>query len=268
MKLSESTSPHSVGDSNEGAASRGSSRITLARVTVRRKAFRMTKLNRYAQIIERIFLDRYKKGMREVSFEREDLVRVAKSLRIKLPKNLGDLVYTFGYRGALPDTIREKRDAMNTGSFDLPDGGTRSCLRRNHPLCRTEPLAEIKVPDSTPGLIETYALNDEQALLAKLRYNRLIDVFRESLAIPFKATYAPRLPGLVRSRPTRSTSVSICRGVHYVFPVQAKGGHDVLNVVQIEQDFAVCAAKFPALVCRPIAAQFMGENLIAIRFRA
>ena len=68
----------------------------------------MTKLNRYAQIIERIFLDRYKKGMREVSFEREDLVRVAKSLRIKLPKNLGDLVYTFRYRGALPDTIREK----------------------------------------------------------------------------------------------------------------------------------------------------------------
>jgi hypothetical protein len=38
-------------------------------------------------------------------------------------------------------------------------------------------LAETKVPDSTPGLISLYALNDEQALLARLRYNRLIDIF-------------------------------------------------------------------------------------------
>ena len=50
----------------------------------------------------------------------------------------------------------------------------------------------------------------------------------------------------------------------YVFPIQAKGGTDRLNVVQIEQDFAVCAAKFPLLVCRPIAAQFMDEGVIAL----
>jgi hypothetical protein len=34
--------------------------------------------------------------------------------------------------------------------------------------------------------------------------------------------------------------------------------------VQIEQDFALCAAKFPALICRPIAAQFMADDLIAL----
>lgn len=38
-------------------------------------------------------------------------------------------------------------------------------------------LAETKIPDSTPGIIAKYALNDEQALLAKVRYNRLIDIF-------------------------------------------------------------------------------------------
>jgi hypothetical protein len=31
------------------------------------------------------------------------------------------------------------------------------------------------------------------------------------------------------------------KGAHYIFPIQAKGGSDKLNVVQIEQDFAVCA---------------------------
>ncbi len=35
----------------------------------------------------------------------------------------------------------------------------------------------VKVPDATPGLVTKYALDDEQGLLARLRYNRLIDIF-------------------------------------------------------------------------------------------
>jgi hypothetical protein len=38
----------------------------------------------------------------------------------------------------------------------------------------------------------------------------------------------------------------------------------VLGIVQIEQDFAVCAHRYPTLICRPIAVQFMAENVIAI----
>src|SRR5690606_7779967 len=34
-----------------------------------------------------------------------------------------------------------------------------------------------KIPDATPEIISQYALSDEQALLAKVRYNRLIDIF-------------------------------------------------------------------------------------------
>ena len=54
------------------------------------------------------------------------------------------------------------------------------------------------------------------------------------------------------------------RGAHYVIPVQAKGGSDKIGIVQIEQDFAVCQSKFPGLICKLIAAQFMEENLIAL----
>ncbi len=55
------------------------------------------------------------------------------------------------------------------------------------------------------------------------------------------------------------------RGAHFVFPLQAKGGKDTLGIVQIEQDFALCKHKFPSHVqCRPIAAQFMEDNLIAL----
>ena len=46
--------------------------------------------------------------------------------------------------------------------------------------------------------------------------------------------------------------------------MQAKSGSDRLSVVQIEQDFALCAEKFPRLTCRPIAAQFMADDLVAL----
>ena len=35
----------------------------------------------------------------------------------------------------------------------------------------------IDLPNATPEIVLRYAPGDEQALLAKLRYNRLIDVF-------------------------------------------------------------------------------------------
>jgi len=38
-------------------------------------------------------------------------------------------------------------------------------------------MAITKVPDSSPGIVAKYALSDEQALLAKVRYNRLVDIF-------------------------------------------------------------------------------------------
>jgi hypothetical protein len=53
-------------------------------------------------------------------------------------------------------------------------------------------------------------------------------------------------------------------GEQYIIPVQAKGKTEQLGIVQIEQDFAVCEVKFPALICRPVAAQFVEDNLIAL----
>jgi len=42
-----------------------------------------------------------------------------------------------------------------------------------------ENLIAIKIPDATPEIIRTYAISDEQALLAKVRYHRLSDIFLE-----------------------------------------------------------------------------------------
>lgn len=57
--------------------------------------------NRYTQILARLFLSRHQEGDENVAFEREDMERTAQELGIKLPKNLGDVVYSFRYRANL-----------------------------------------------------------------------------------------------------------------------------------------------------------------------
>jgi hypothetical protein len=127
-----------------------------------------------------------------------------------------------------------------------------------------ETRCETKVPDATPGIVAKYSFSDEQALLATLRYNRLIDIFTGVTCYSLQNHLRATVPGMGQVE-TDELYVGVDRrGTHYVFPVQAKGGSDRLGVVQIAQDFALCADKFPNLVCRPIGAQFMADDLIAL----
>lgn len=50
----------------------------------------------------------------------------------------------------------------------------------------------------------------------------------------------------------------------YIIPVQAKGGTDKLGISQIEQDLALCAEKYPELICRSIACQFVTRDIVAM----
>jgi len=221
--------------------------------------------NRYTRLIETIFHSHYKPGAVEVDFERNEIESTARKLGITLPKNLGDLIYSFRFRVPLPDSIRS---LVPEGKEWIirPAGRSkyRFALVAEWSVAPNPNWSAIKVPDATPGLIEKYALSDEQALLAKLRYNRLIDIFTGvtcySLQNHLRTTVANM--GQVE---TDEIYVGVDRfGAHYVIPIQAKGGKDKLSVVQIEQDLALAAEKFPALVCRAIGAQFMDEGIIAL----
>ena len=223
------------------------------------------KANRYSTIIEKVFFAKYQKGMRVVPFEREELETVASKLKVKLPKNLGDLIYSFRYRALLPGTITDLAGEQEIWIIRPAGRGRYSfALVKDTPILPNEHMAITKVPDATPGIVAKYALNDEQALLAKVRYNRLVDIFSGVTCYSLQNHLRTAVPEMGQVE-TDEIYVGVDKkGAHYVFPVQAKGGKDKLSIVQIEQDLAVCAAKFPLLVCRPIAAQFMEEGIIAL----
>lgn len=125
-------------------------------------------------------------------------------------------------------------------------------------------LSLIKVPDATPGVISRYALGDEQALLARLRYNRLVDLFTGLTCYSLQNHLRTTVKEIGQVETDELYVGLDRRGCHYVLPIQAKGGRDRLGAVQIEQDIALCAEKFPALLCRPLAAQFMDDEVIAL----
>jgi hypothetical protein len=223
------------------------------------------KPNRYSAIIEKLFFSKYEKGMREVPFEREEMEKFASKLKVKLPKNLGDLIYSFRYRAMLPDSITSLAGEQETWII-RPAGRSRYnfALVKNTPIHPNEHMAVAKVPDATPGIIAKYAFSDEQALLAKVRYNRLVDIFSGVVCYSLQNHLRTTVLNMGQVETDEIYIGVDKKGAHYVFPIQAKGGKDKLSIVQIEQDFAICASKFPLLVCRPIAAQFMDGGVIAL----
>ena len=222
----------------------------------------------YGAIVERLFLDRWEKGVEAVEFHRSDIEAVATQLGVKLPKNLGDLIYSFRFRRALPLSIVATAPAGYEWVIELYGGSTyRFALTKLSRVLPQLALALIDIPDATPEIVLRYAQGDEQALLAQLRYNRLIDVF---LGI---ATYSLQnhLRTSIRAAKGR-TQIEIDElyvgldvdGEHFVVPVQAKGGNDQIGIVQAQQDVQFCTERFPDLKCRPVAAQFLSNGGIAL----
>ncbi len=224
----------------------------------------MARQNRYRQIAEHIFWAHYKPGATSVEFDREEIVTAAEALGVKRPDNLGDLLYSFRSRTELPDSILKTAPSNKEWIIDI---SARSKYEfKLATISRIVPqshLIKVKIPDATPQIVTRYALNDEQALLAKVRYNRLIDIF---LGI---TSYS--LQNHLRTT-VNKTQIEIDElyvgvnrsGTHFVVPVQAKAGTDQITAVQTRQDLRYCEAKFPSLACRAVSAQFMEGGVIAM----
>ena len=182
-----------------------------------------------------------------------------------LPRNLGDLIYSFRYRTPLPAGIL--RTAPEGETWIIRPAGRsqyRFVLVGDVPLTPNPNLAVTKVPDSTPGIIAKYAFSDEQAVLARVRYNRLVDIFLGIVCYSLQNHFRTTVQGMGQVE-TDEVYVGIDKsGTHYVIPVQAKGGSDRLSRVQIEQDLAMCTSKLPTLICRPIGVHMMRTDLVAL----
>src|ERR1700689_2238844 len=225
------------------------------------------KASRYARIIEAVFQRYWKKGKTEFSFERDELIQVCRELTIEVPKNLGDVIYTFRYRKNLPKSILATQPS-DRGWLILGDGDARYRFRLNKltHIRPTNGLMVRKIPDATPEIIMRYALTDEQALLAKVRYNRLIDIFLGITASSLQNHLRTKIPNYGQIEIDELYVGLDSRGAQYIVPVQAKGGTDVLGAIQTIQDITFCQTeqKYCDCIARAVSAQFLADDTIAL----
>ncbi len=125
-------------------------------------------------------------------------------------------------------------------------------------------MAAIKIPDATPEIVSAYALSDEQALLGRVRYNRLVDIFLGISAYSLQSHLRTTVKGIGQIEIDELYVGMNRNGRQFVVPVQAKGGKDKLSAVQTLQDIECCRERFSYLTCRAVSAQFLSNGVIAL----
>jgi hypothetical protein len=222
-------------------------------------------LNRYQAIIEHIFFKHFSHNNDDFVFDREELDSSADLLGVTGVKNLGDVPYSFRYRNVFPPRILATQpDGLEWIIQGAGKGRYKFRLVKITRIVPREDLVTANIPDATPELIRAYALDDEQALLAIVRYNRLIDTFLGLTTYSLQNHLRTTVKGIGQIE-IDELYVGLDRyGAHFIIPVQAKGGKDQIGIVQTAQDIAFVSEKFPAMRCRAIAVQFMKGGIVAM----
>lgn len=220
-------------------------------------------INAYESILIWVFNHHYSPGDTQVRWERSDLDKAADALNLPRVKNLGDIPYSFRYRRDIPAAIAEcAPEGMEWIIRGAGDSKYRfDGIPKQKPIAPDPALPVTKIPDATPQIITSVALEDEQALLAKVRYNRLIDLFLGVTAYSLQNHLRTKVKDIGQVEIDEIYAAIDRHGRQFIIPVQAKGGKDRLGITQIEQDIEACKHKWPQLICRPISVQFANDRI-------
>jgi hypothetical protein len=229
------------------------------------------KVTAYRSIICDIFERFYQKGMTEFEFHRDDIAEAAERTGVKRPKNDGDVVYSFRHRTALPQPIIDTQPAgLYWLILGAGDARYRFRLSKLSHLIPTPGLMVRKIPDATPGIINQHALTQEQALLAKVRYNRLVDTFLGVTAYSLQNHLRTKIVNYGQIEIDELYIGIDSNAAQFIVPVQAKGGNDKLGVIQTIQDITFCRVgnsagnRYAELTPRAVSTQFMSDDVIAM----
>jgi hypothetical protein len=219
----------------------------------------------YDTIILHIFFEHYADEMREFVFTRREIVQAKDLLAPDLDLNPGDVPYTYRFRRALPSRIIATQVAGLEWVIELAGRGRYRFkqVKLNRIAPRTD-LVRIAIPDATPELIRFYALDDEQALLAIVRYNRLIDTFLGLTTYSLQNHLRTTVQGIGQIEIDEVYVGLDKHGCHFIIPVQAKGGRDQIGIVQTTQDIRWVEQRFPGMRCKAISAQFLEDGVVAL----
>jgi len=216
-----------------------------------------------ARILLRIVERNRVAGTDEVEFTTKNISSVAAELGLDYG-NPHDLVYYFRRRKSLPQELAgegfSEIKTLAKGRFVL----LKSPVVSSIPF--PQDIAVTDIPDATPQIIYDRCGSDEQALLARVRYCRLVDCFT-GLA-------AWHLQGHCRTTIGSGIQVEIdefylgCNldGEWFSIPVEAKTRRERGGIArdQIASMARFSTENHPDLKCRPLVAKELSDGTILL----
>jgi hypothetical protein len=206
----------------------------------------------YDQVIAEMFRRVYGPDANVLPFTKDELVQVCRELAIVI-NNVPDVPYHYRTgRSDLPDEI------LGTGNWVIEGAGkgryTFVRLKRSPYIHIPDDLYVTEIPEATPDIVLKYGGVDEQAVLTKIRYNRLVDTFLSLTAY--------HLQGHVRSSVQDMGQVEVddlyvgvdTDGKWHVIPIEAKsvGPKERLGIIQVRQMILFAKQNYSDLILRPV----------------
>ncbi|MCE0522081.1 MAG: hypothetical protein LV480_04145 [Methylacidiphilales bacterium] len=216
--------------------------------------------NAYDQLLISVFKSKWRSGMNELTFTKDDLIDTATRLGLRI-KNLADVLYTYRSRRAFPAHIAEKGNwiiaAKGSGKYAFVKV-TRAAV--------VEVPATLKIfpiPYAVPEIVAMNLANDEQGLLTLVRYNRLLDVFTGLACFHLQSHIRTQVKGHGQIE-VDELYVGIDKdGRGYVSPIEGKVAGESLGIDKAVGLSLFALAKFPNLICRPIAVLRQAHDIVA-----
>lgn len=219
----------------------------------------------YNRIIESVFTGKRPAGSERFSFSRDDLLRAALELGLEIngdekvvARNIGDIIYTYRFRKDFPASILKSAPEGKMWIILGKGIGAYEFRLITTPTLSADPDWGItRLHDATPEIVRRFNLNDEQAVLARIRYNRLIDIFCRCVAYSLQNHLRTNIQGVGQIEIDELYVGANRQGEHFIIPVQVKREKDRLGVSQLLQDLEYCAKAHPEMQPRAIGAQMM-----------
>lgn len=206
--------------------------------------------NAYDRVLSAVFAKHWHEGLTEVLFSKDDLIDEAARLGVRI-KNLADVLYAFRSRRALPEAMRTKGNwviaSRGAGlyAFVIVEGESKIHIPPH--------LKVYDIPYAVPEIVADNLAEDEQGLLTIVRYNRLLDVFTGLACFHLQPHMRTHVKGHGQVE-VDDLYVGVDKdGQGFVLPVEAKDIGESLGVDKAVGLTLFAHAKYPKLICRPIA---------------
>lgn len=221
-------------------------------------------LSQYDEVLLEVFRRHYREGVDYLKFRKDELAEVCRKYGITV-RNIPDIIYTYRVRRMLPAKI------LDTGHWAIEPAGRGVYAFR---LLRNPPRFEIPFGDyapvdiynAIPEVVEGLLRQDEQSLLTRLLYNRLVDIFTGLTCFHIQNHYRSFIAGKGEVE-LDALYVGVDKtGTLFVLPIEAKSQaeSEMIGRIQVSQMAKLVRQDFANLRRRILAAKALADGTIAM----